>query len=77
MIEKIKQRFGGSVKVLSIQEYYLDKWITYNSDLNIEKQIEECLGNGATIISFHCTIETVDEETKEISLNDIYPDEKV
>jgi len=74
MIERIRQRYGGSAQVLSVQEYFATRWVPYNSVLPIQEQIDECKNIGAFMISFHATIEVEDEETGKTNTVNIYPD---
>ncbi|PCH69383.1 MAG: hypothetical protein COC06_07490 [Bacteroidales bacterium] len=77
MIEKIKQRYGERVQVLSVQEYFTEIWVKYESELSIEEQINECLNFGVVMISFHATIEEKNAESGEVKIIDVYPDIRV
>lgn len=77
MIERLKQQFGQSIQVLSVQEYFNERWVKYKSTALIKDQINECVSLGASIISFHATVEVKDEETGDIKIVDIHPDMRV
>jgi len=77
MIKRIKQRYGDSAQVLSIQEYFSDQWIKYNSTLPIQEQIDECMSLGVIMISFHATIEEKSAESEKVKIIDVYPDIRV
>lgn len=77
MLEKIKEKYGQSAHVVSVQEYFAGEWFKLDSDASIEDQISSCVAEGATILSFHATIETLDEESKKTKTVDIYPDVRV
>lgn len=78
MIDRLKQRFGNTIHVVSVQEYFKDGgWVKLVSNELIENQINNCIALGATMISFHATVEELDEESKNTKTVDIYPDVKV
>ena len=75
MIEKLRQRFGDTTQVISVQEYFKHgDWIKCESSRSVQDQIDDSIAQGATILSFHATVEEIDDDSEELKTINIYPD---